>query len=665
MRSLNSFSARRVVLLLAVCHGLVFQASVASAATFAPTPEERLAQGDGAPDPRLDGSSPLPAAEVDESGRRYYAVDDMRYSADAVETDSAFDARTWPGGVLYYVFESTVTASRRQAWRQAAAEWAAVAPVSFVEGVGNGDYVLVKNSTTTNSSFVGLQGGAQEMNIVNWGSRFIIAHEIGHALGLIHEHSRTDRDAYVRILMQNITAGEEGNFNIERGSVAYGGYDFESVMHYGRATFSRNGQNTIEPTPPYSEFLDTMGHVSYLSRLDATGMAERYGGYFQPAANDNFGARQTLPWTRGTVTCNTVGATRELGEPDHAGQPGGASVWYSWTAAGTGTVIIDTVGTQFDTLLHVYTGELGSGLTSVVSNDDISHPTNLASRVTFSATAGRTYVIAVDGWGGGSGPLRLNWQAPGVSSLNSKADFDGDGDGDFVWQNTQTGERVIWFLRNGRYESGIYLPTIAREWRIASAADFNGDGQADFVWQNINTGERVIWFLRNGQYTSGIFLQTIAREWEIASAGDFNNDGHADFVWQNTQTGERVMWFLRNGQYQSGIYLQTIAPEWRIAGAADFNADGYSDFVWQNTNTGERVMWFLRDGQFQSGLHMQTIQPEWRIAAAADFNQDGNADLAWQNINTGERVMWFLRNGIYQSGIYLPTIDRAWDIAAH
>ena len=257
------------------------------------------------------------------------------------------------------------------------------------------------------------------------------------------------------------------------------------------------------------------------------------------------------------------------------------------------------------------------------------------------------------------------------TGAQAKAKFNSDGYADINWQNSRTGERVMWFMRNGIFQSGIYLETIAPEWKIAGTADLNADGYSDYVWQNLQTGERVAWFLRDGRYQSGIYLPTFAPEWEIAASADFNADGYGDFVWQNVRTGERVIWFLRNGEYRSDINLQaiagleTIAPEWRIAAAADFNADGYSDFVWQNIRTGERVMWFLRDGRYHSGIYLQTIAPEWRIAGGADYNNDQHADFIWQNINTGERVMWFLRNGLYQSGIYMQTIDRDWDMAVH
>ena len=118
----------------------------------------------------------------------------------------------------------------------------------------------------------------------------------------------------------------------------------------------------------------------------------------------------------GTATGSNVGATRESGEPQIAGNPGGQSVWFTWTAPASGTATFDTVGSSFDTLLGVYTGTNVASLSLVAEGDDIDSST-YQSRVTFSATAGTTYEIAVDGWHStrynttSNGAVQLNWSA--------------------------------------------------------------------------------------------------------------------------------------------------------------------------------------------------------------------------------------------------------------
>lgn len=112
------------------------------------------------------------------------------------------------------------------------------------------------------------------------------------------------------------------------------------------------------------------------------------------------------------VEGTNVAATKEASEPDHAGNAGGKSVWYTWTAPGDGSIpqLAIRLFADFDTLLGVYTGASVDTLTELAANDDLGLG---ASAVSFATTPGTTYRIAIDGFAGKSGRFALLWnEAP-------------------------------------------------------------------------------------------------------------------------------------------------------------------------------------------------------------------------------------------------------------
>lgn len=122
---------------------------------------------------------------------------------------------------------------------------------------------------------------------------------------------------------------------------------------------------------------------------------------------DKFADRHFINSLSGLGRSSNTFATLEPGEPQHAGKPGGHSVWLGWTAAANGVATFHTRGSSFDTLLAVYTGDALSSLASVTSDDDSGG--FFTSEVKFNASVGTTYNIAIDGLGGATGDIVLSW----------------------------------------------------------------------------------------------------------------------------------------------------------------------------------------------------------------------------------------------------------------
>jgi Immunoglobulin domain/FG-GAP-like repeat/Matrixin len=537
--------------------------------------------------------------------------------------------------------------------------------LSFTDnGNSRSECDIVFNSSVSWDSFRGGAFGTKQ------DIRRVAIHELGHVLGLNHPDQATPPQSVIAVM--------------------------NSVVSY-------------QPISPGV-------YIDKAQLDDITGAQLLYGppGVLPP--NDNFVNATSILVTSSSVQVfgSNVGASAESGETAHAGAnaPNRHSVWWKWHALSSGSATITTLGSDFDTVLAVYTGSSVSSLgTEVASNDDVTMGVVRTSTVTFDAAAGTTYYIAVDGWGSttesstytytGAITLNVNFSGPiytlptFTTEPSSQSAVEGypitlaaaasaKPDPTFQWQKNganiagATGSSyTISSVSPG--DAGSYqvvatndagsttsdaavLTVVSKAAAINITGDFDGDLQSDLVWQNTLTGERSIWLMDGTTFKLGVGLGTFAPDWTIVATGDFNHDGHPDLVWQNTITGQRSIWLMNGTALSLGVDLGTYSTDLMIAATGDFNGDGQSDLVWQNTITGERSIWLMNGTTKVSEVSLGVVPTAWSIAGTGDFNGDGKPDLVWQNAATGERTVWLMDGTTKTSVVSLGIVPKQFQI---
>ena len=122
---------------------------------------------------------------------------------------------------------------------------------------------------------------------------------------------------------------------------------------------------------------------------------------------DDYGLAPVLGDFSRVLASHNRNATRQPGEPLHAGKRAPTSVWLTWVAPASGNVTMSTAGSSFDTVLAAYTGNSFSNHILVDADDDGARAG--CSQIDFPVVAGIAYHIGVAGVGGTTGDILLRW----------------------------------------------------------------------------------------------------------------------------------------------------------------------------------------------------------------------------------------------------------------
>ncbi|SFA54074.1 Astacin (Peptidase family M12A) [Pedobacter suwonensis] len=196
-------------------------------------------------------------------------------------TESTFTAdfqKLWPGGIVYYVINDATHSSDIL---NAMSDWEASTPIHFVQRTNQANYVNFQGAPSNGGgdSQLGMVGGQQLIRLSTGADKSTVIHEIGHAVGLMHEQTRTDRDQYINIDFNNINNDWIDQYKtydvLGKSGSQIGTFDYNSVMLYpSSVSEARVGSNTA----PQMTRKDgsTWGYNSFLSQGDIEGVNALY-----------------------------------------------------------------------------------------------------------------------------------------------------------------------------------------------------------------------------------------------------------------------------------------------------------------------------------------------------------------------------------------------------
>ncbi|KAG5893010.1 hypothetical protein JTB14_037203 [Gonioctena quinquepunctata] len=200
--------------------------------------------------------------------------------------------RKWKNGIVPYTISPVYKPSDRASIIKAIRLLNYITCVRFYPWDGKAKDYLRIMPVNGCSSNVGRSGGPQTLSLESsyrkhahcLGTQGRVIHELMHALGFFHEHSRWDRDRFVTIHKENIIPEFSSAFEKEsRKNTTYRyEYDYDSIMHYSKFQFTKEkGKPTITPKQPGAR----IGQRKGMSKTDCMKVNDLYGCFKKPGTD--------------------------------------------------------------------------------------------------------------------------------------------------------------------------------------------------------------------------------------------------------------------------------------------------------------------------------------------------------------------------------------------
>jgi len=152
--------------------------------------------------------------------------------------------------------------------------------------------------------------------------------------------------------------------------------------------------------------------------------------------------------------------------------------------------------------------------------------------------------------------------------IDGLGDFDGDGDSDIIWRH-QEGAVVTWEMEDNTYVQNHNIEVAPNSWQIEGTGDFDADGDSDILWRH-ESGIVTTWEMQDNTYVQNHNVEAGAGSWEVEGTHDFDSDGDSDILWRH-ESGTVVTWEMQDGEFLQANNFGDVPPAWQIRGVGEFS----------------------------------------------------------------------------------------------